>query len=98
MSDEPESEEAWRRLEAIQATLALRATDPAADPAEFEQLAAEARALMRSDDPELSAAAQRLELRALCALLTHQAMVLRQLAHELQAAARLLPPPHPELN
>lgn len=98
MSDEPESGEAWRRLEALRAALALRADDPAAGPAEFEQLAAEARALMQSDDRELSAAAQRLELRALGALLSHQATVLRQLAHELQAAARLLPPPRPELN
>jgi hypothetical protein len=98
MSDEPESREPWRRLEAIRAALALCAGDPASDPAEFEHLADEARALMQSDDPELSAAAQRLELRALGALLACQANVLRRLAHELQMAARLLPPPRPELN
>lgn len=98
MSDKPELREPWQQLEAIQAALALRADDPAADPAEFEHLADEARALMQSDDPDLSAAAQRLELRALSALLTHQATVLRRLAHEFQMAARLLPPPRPELN
>jgi hypothetical protein len=98
MTDVPESGEAWRRLEALQSALSLRAVDPDTDLAEFEHLAAEARALTQSDDPEVSAAAQRLELRALGVLLSYQAAVLRRLAHELQQAARLLPPARPELN
>jgi hypothetical protein len=64
----------------------------------LERLADQARILAQCADPQLAAEAQRLELRILGALLARRAMLLRQLAADLERLARLLPPPQPERN
>ena len=64
----------------------------------LEQLADQVRVLAQSTDPHVADAAQRLELRLLGALLSRRAVLLRQLAQELQRVAHWLPPDQPEQN
>jgi hypothetical protein len=68
------------------------------DPDALERLADQACMLAQCADPQLAADAQRLELRIIGALLASRAMLLRQLAADLQRLAPMLPPAHPEYN
>ena len=95
-ADQTEDERA--DLEGLLLAFDTLMASPEPDAAAIERLADRAHQLTQSGDTQIAAAAERLELRMLGALLVCRAAVLRGLAEQLQRLAHMLPPAHPEYN
>jgi len=95
-ADQTEHERA--DLEALLSAFDTLMASPEPDAAAIELLADRAHQLTQSGNTQVAAAAERLELRMLGALLVCRATTLRQLAQQLQRLAHILPPAHPEHN
>ncbi len=96
--DDLSYDEDQRMIEQLRTSISRLADQPDADIDELAGLADQARKLVNSSNSRITGEAQSLELRVLGAMLCRQAAIMRQLAHKLLRAARMLPTPSPELN